>query len=556
MEFPVPRKHLPNEAHTNGSSRRRNRKPVRNGANNSLNGNVGIDLMQALLEELDEGVANVSVKGDILYANSRFAEMLGASRNGPVVGSLKQFVSPASWSELEAALARGVQRRTEGKMNVAMSSGPPRTIRLSLAPVSYKRGATVKITASEVTELVEKDKALQDTEASLHSLSARILQLQDQERRRIARDLHDITGQELAVVVMSLNQLAKKIDEPGVNVHQSIVDAVGLVRKVEDEIRTLSYVLHPPLLDDFGLASALNWYVEGFTKRSGIEVDVKSPPDLPRLSTEKETALFRVVQESLTNVLRHSGSRKARIRVSFDKTRITLSLEDEGQGIDRAKLSKTNGSSIDTGVGIAGMRERLQQLGGGLTIHSRARGTEVVASLPIVEGESVASAAEAAVSQAIAETHGETVEPATSETCKKRVLIADDHEVTRHGIKALLKDEPDIEICAEAQDGFEAVVKAREVNPDLIIMDLTLPRVGGFSAATSIRHFGLLAKILFFTTHNYPQFERMSRIAGFEGFVQKTDGARDLVRAIRAVLSGNKFYHSEVIQEHPAPAAR
>ena len=441
-------------------------------------------------------------------------------------------------------------------MNVAaLAGGPPRTIRLCLTPVHVAERTTIRITANEVTELVEKDKALQDREASLHSLSARILQLQDQERRRIARDLHDITGQELAVVVMSLNQLVKKLEEPKVNVRQSIVDAVGLVRKVEEEIRTLSYVLHPPLLDDFGLASALNWYAEGFTKRSGIQVEVKSPRDLPRLSVEKETALFRVVQESLTNVLLHSGSRRAHIRVLFDERRVRLSVQDEGHGIDSGKLGKMNVALSDAGVGIAGMRERLQQLGGGLSVHSRETGTEIIATLPIVEGESAASAGEAAVLQVMAAAPAEDAKTASLATCRRRVLIVDDHEVTRHGIKMLLRDEPDIEICGEAEDGFEAVVRAKDLNPDLIIMDLSLPRVGGFSAATSIRHSGLPAKILFFTTYGYAQLERVSRVAGFEGFVQKTNGARDLVRGVRAVLAGSKFYNSKVIEEGAASAA-
>ena len=541
---------LPSHRNTYGRISRRSR----NGAGHrGSNGSASEDLVRSLLEGLHEGVANITAEGVVLYANSKFAELLCARPTDVMLGSnLKRFVSAAYWVDLEAALARGIRMPAEGEMNV-VTSGRPRTIHLSLTPVCLSQEPSIKITAREVTELVEKDKALQDSEASLHSLSARILQLQDQERRRIARDLHDITGQELAVVAMSLNQLARKMDLPGVNARQGIVDVVGLVRKIEDEIRTLSYVLHPPLLDDFGLGSALSWYVEGFTKRSGIDVELKVAEDVPRLSMEKETALFRVVQESLTNVLRHSGSRKARIRVATDADSVELSVEDEGRGFERGKLASIQAAHAEAGVGIAGMRERLQQLGGNLAIHSRMRGTELVASVPIVEGESTASRAEAAVSQAIAETP--TPGAAVAETCKKRVLIADDHEVTRHGIKMLLKDEPDIDVCGEARDGLEAVIKARELDPDLVIMDVGMPRVGGFSAAHTIRESGLHAKILFFSTHTYSQLERMSRVAGFEGFVQKTNGAQDLVRGVRAVLAGNRFYDSDVIQEPVASSA-
>src|SRR5215469_10704480 len=329
-------------------------------------------LLHALLEGLEEGIANVSPGGEILYANSRFVELLCADSgfrefagNGiakRLFGrKLNRLISAASWNDLDAALSRGALEPTEGEITVEVRPGCLRTIRLCLRP-----------------------------------LSARILQLQDQERRRIARDLHDITGQELAVVVMSLNQIAKSLDKPGVNVERAIVDAVGLVRKIEDEVRSLSYVLHPPLLDEFGLASALQWYADGFRKRSGIEVEVECPRGLPRFATEKETALFRVVQESLTNVLRHSGSAKAWIRLSIDPAGIRLSVEDEGRGIGGTSAAVTGRKSA-TGVGILGMRERLQQLGGSLEICPRARGTQVIASLPIDQTQPAAAAVEASV---------------------------------------------------------------------------------------------------------------------------------------------------------------
>jgi signal transduction histidine kinase/DNA-binding NarL/FixJ family response regulator len=431
-----------------------------------------------------------------------------------------------------------------------------RTVRLLLNPVFWKKTTTIKITATETTELVEKNRALQDKEASLHALSARILQLQDEERRRIARDLHDITGQELAVVIMALSQLANHCNGPGAEVQQKITDAAGLVRKIEDEIRTLSYVLHPPLLDEFGLGSALNWYAEGFTKRSGIEVEVDVAKDLPRLTAEKEMALFRVVQEGMTNVLRHSGSKKARIHVSFDAEFVALSVEDEGRGIERGKFSKLSSHVADTGVGIGGMRERLQQFGGSLEVHRKARGTEVAATIPIGDAAPIEEPPSDAdilrMAEALGykgESSGTSAAPAGA---KRRLLIADDHEVTRQGIRSLLKDEGDIEICAEAKDGLEAIMKARELDPDLIIMDLTMPRTGGFSAANRIRRSGCGARILFFTTHASPEMEAMARAGGFEGYVQKSDGARDLVRGVRAVLAGQKFFAAEVVKKRDA----
>ena len=259
------------------------------------------------------------------------------------------------------------------------SSSPPFTA----PPVKdHEQGPTVRVVATEVTELVETNRALRETEASLRSLSARILQLQDQERRRIARDLHDTTGQELAVIVMSLKHLSNSLDQPGFDARKVILEVSELAKQVNDEIRALSYLLHPPLLDEFGLGSALKWYVEGFSKRSGIDVALEVSDELPRFASDKEMALFRVVQESLTNVMRHSGSRKAWIRVTQDDELVQVEVEDEGSGIDAAVLARLACGAKALGVGIPGLRERLRQLGGSLDISSSSGGTRLVAFLP------------------------------------------------------------------------------------------------------------------------------------------------------------------------------
>jgi signal transduction histidine kinase/DNA-binding NarL/FixJ family response regulator len=521
------------------------------------------EVFGSLLDTIEEGVAHISTDGVILYANARFAELFGATPDQMGEDSrahLRDFLAPRCQNDLEAGLRYAAQNPTEGVLKIEDDAhNLVRSVRLFLCPVHWKKATTIKITAAETTALLEKNRALQDQEASLHALSALILQLQDEERRRIARDLHDITGQELAVVIMALSQLANHCDGPGADVQEKITDAAGLVRKIEDEIRTLSYVLHPPLLDEFGLGSALNWYAEGFTKRSGIEVDVEVPQDLPRLPPEKEMALFRVVQEGMTNVLRHSGSKKARIQVSFDAEFVTLSVLDEGRGIQRERLPRLGGRASDGGVGIAGMRERLQQLGGSLEVCRREKGTEVMAVIPIGKAAPIEEPPSDADILRMAEAlgyKGAVGEPgAAPATARKRILIVDDHEVTRQGIRALLKDEPDIEICGEAKDGLEAIVKAVELDPDLVIMDLTMPHASGYSAANRIRRSGCRARILFFTTHATPELESAARTGRFEGYVQKSDGARDLVRGIRAVLAGQKFFTADARKKPDASSS-
>lgn len=527
------------------ASQRESRNPLISDRRSEMRHSAKAALLYSLLENLEIGVANVSSGAAILYANQAFIEMLCAKPMESVIGApLNRFISAASWPSLDRAFKMARKERIQGQMEIEPHFGLPRTIQLSLTPIYGGDETTTMITATEVTELVQKNKALRASEDSLHLLSARILQLQDQERRRIARDLHDITGQELAAVIMSLNQLGGRLGDSAGNEQQILGEAIALVRKIEDEIRTLSYVLHPPLLDEFGLRSALSWYAEGFTKRSGIEVRLDASRHLPRLSTEKETALFRVVQESLTNVLRHSSSSKAVIRLRSRDGKMRLSVEDEGRGIGREALTKISDGTV-AGVGTQGMRERLQQLGGSLTFRTRAKGAQVVAAVPLdPTGTTVAEGESIAVETGGSQTANQKPSSARS---TKRILIADDHDVTRQGIRSLLKEEADLEICGEAANGIDAVAKARELDPDLIIMDISMPGASGFAAATNLRESGSLCKILFFTTHTYYEIERMSLACGYEGLVTKTNAARDLVRAIRAILAGKKFFDSEVI---------
>lgn len=232
----------------------------------------------------------------------------------------------------------------------------------------------------------ERTAELRQMNQSLRDLSARLLRVQDDERRRIARDLHDSTGQALTALKLELagieRELAPRNPQLALRLTASIADA----RQISDELRTISYLLHPPLLDELGLGSALRWYAEGFEKRSGIKVRLEL--DNPgRLAPEMEVTLFRVAQECLINVHRHSGSATASIRLSAAGSRIVLEVKDQGRGIPPEALSEIT-SGLTLGVGLRGMRERVQDFGGELEISSSERGTEVKAAMPLVASQS------------------------------------------------------------------------------------------------------------------------------------------------------------------------
>jgi PAS domain S-box-containing protein len=224
-----------------------------------------------------------------------------------------------------------------------------------------------------------------DAEEALRNLSARLLQLQDEERRRIARELHDSTGQSLAALVIHLSAVSAKISEVDPAAAELLREAILLSQKASDETRTLSYLLYPPTLDYAGLRSALEWYIEGFTQRSKVQVELNVSLGPSRLPEILERTLFRIVQESLTNIFRHSGSDTASVRIEVRSGIVRLEVADSGKGISEEILTTLNSSGGQLGVGIRGMRERVRQLGGWLQIRSRPTGTTIIVTLSLKE---------------------------------------------------------------------------------------------------------------------------------------------------------------------------
>jgi signal transduction histidine kinase len=235
-----------------------------------------------------------------------------------------------------------------------------------------------------LTRLKQEVEVRERAEAQLRHLTLRLMTTQDEERRRIARELHDSAGQTLAAIKMTMASFrfkgAKPADFPAM-----LAELSTLVDEVLQEIRTASYLLHPPLLDEAGIACASRWYVEGFAKRSGIQVNCNIPDQIARSSRLCELVLFRVLQETLTNVHRHSGASSVNITLRHDADQLKLEIADNGHGIPEERLSQFNGRNGHEGVGIAGMRERVREVGGKLEIHSGPTGTTVSVALPAAQ---------------------------------------------------------------------------------------------------------------------------------------------------------------------------
>ena len=236
----------------------------------------------------------------------------------------------------------------------------------------------------EVIERRAAEKRLLKSEDSLRKLSLHLLRTQDEERKRIGRDLHDSLGQCLAVLKINLDSVRLALPSTQIKELSQLDQCLELTGEAIREVRTIAYVLFPPMLEELGLSSAISWYLDGFSSRSNIKITFDVPPDLKRLPRLAEVALFRVLQESLTNVHRHSQSATAHVRLFEENGWAVLEIEDQGKGFPAAIFDVDNGGSPSTfGVGLRGMKERLRDLGGTIELkRAKEQGAVVRASVP------------------------------------------------------------------------------------------------------------------------------------------------------------------------------
>jgi signal transduction histidine kinase len=237
----------------------------------------------------------------------------------------------------------------------------------------HYRLLNAELNAREIAE-----KTAREGEESLRHLTARLLHMQDEERRKFSRELHDSLGQYLAGIKMNLDMFARGNPNP-----EFLAGARQLLDQSIAETRTISHLLHPPLLDEVGFASAAKWYVQGFSERSGIAVKLEIPDGIGRLPRPLELGLFRVLQEALTNIHRHSHSPKARVKLASSGDEVVLQVQDYGSGIPSESLQAFESNGTNLGIGLTGMRERVRELAGRLEIHSGSDGTLIAATFPL-----------------------------------------------------------------------------------------------------------------------------------------------------------------------------
>lgn len=320
-------------------------------------------------------------EGRIIDVNDSALKMSGHTRD-EIIGltslEIGVFNSPEHRkAAIGALLQTGSVRNME--LQFPMKNGEKRLLLCSAELIELSGEKCIVIASSDITERKE-------AEQQLAQLSARLLQTQDEERRRIARELHDVTAQSIGLIMLNLAQVQNAASSLDARSKEKLTESLAFGEQALKDIRTLSYILHPPLLDQAGLTTALKWYVKGFHERSGVKVDfTETGAESERMPPEVEYALFRVVQECLTNIRRHTNSETAEITLTRTTETVSLSVQDHGKG-DKVQIPRNGDSAQFVGVGIPGMRHRLKQLGGELVVDSNLDGTIVTATVPVKWG--------------------------------------------------------------------------------------------------------------------------------------------------------------------------
>lgn len=362
--------------------------------------------LAAIVQTAPDIIFSRQPDGGRQYISGRFYEYTGAAHNSAIGFGWMEYVHP---EDKEASIAHWVRcvqtgETYESEYRLRGVDSNYRWFRARAVPLRDQKGNILKwygtcsdIHDSKVLEqsirenAIELERLVNSRTAELRRLSSRLLTMQDEERRRIAREIHDGLGQELAAAKMIMDGILAKDTTPGM--HKAATEASQLVDRAIQQVRTISHLLHPPLLDEVGLVSALRWFIEGLTERSGIEIQLEVvPADLGRLKPEVETAIFRIIQEAVTNMFRHSGARNGKVTVTEKDGSIIASVRDDGKGIEQP-VAQLRPESL--GIGIGGMRQRVSELGGTLRLANANPGTIVEVMIPARRPESVSMPANA-----------------------------------------------------------------------------------------------------------------------------------------------------------------
>jgi PAS domain S-box-containing protein len=335
---------------------------------------------RVFVERMNEGAAVLSSDHTVLHCNGRFARFLGAERQKVIGSSMQDLVWPDDRPKLDALLRRAAQRNCRGELRLQSRKGAPLSVQLSLNPLRLDSTRAVCLIASDLSEMKRAEQELRASSEQLRNLAAHLLSVREEERARISREVHDELGQSLTSVKMDLAWLAGRLPPGNGQIRKRIRSTRQLADSIIQSIRRISTELRPAVLD-LGLAAAVEWQVQEFQTRSGIQCTVRLLTQ-EVFASDVSTVLFRILQEALTNVARHAKAARVEVVLQKQRDRLVLLIRDNGRGFDQVD------PSLSKSLGLLGMRERAAILGGQVNISSApGKGTSVTARIPLLPPE-------------------------------------------------------------------------------------------------------------------------------------------------------------------------
>jgi PAS domain S-box-containing protein len=443
-----------------------------------------------LIETMTEGAVILNEDGTILYCNSRFAEMVKLSIEYVIGGSMGDFIEAFDKNRFAEILKQAVSKIIREEVRIHSRSGDPIPVLLSLRSISDMEMKSICMVVTDLTPQKITEQKLKDYGDELHKknielsiraeqlsrLSSQLTLSEQLERRRLAKILHDHLQQLLVAAKIGLETISQRTAE---DQQKQVREISGLLSESINASRSLTVELCPPILYESGLNQALEWLASLMKEKYRLHVDLELDKMAIPTSENMRILLFESVRELLFNVFKHAGVNSARVEViREDEEYLKIIVSDQGVGIDLENLGK-NSDPTSGGFGLFSMRERLSLLGGRFELTSNlGKGTIVSLTAPCIK-------------EKIYEPELKKEHPMSSKTSqdinkKIRVMLVDDHAVMRQGLSSLLSLQPDIEIVGQASNGEEAVDLARKIVPDIILMDISMPKMNGIEATRII----------------------------------------------------------------------